>query len=130
MTAFSPAELDKLTRASHLLLEAEDRLPVLGTIGWDKSIAVEFFARGEKEMPRPVYTPVDPAPSLERVQAARALIDGTSPVHDWLNRFCDMTQTTAGMLGAVGTKAFSDHAVTLYGGPTTPIADGNHTSLV
>ncbi len=130
MTAlFSPTELERLSKASALLLQAEDRLPVLSTIAWDKSVAADFFANGEKELPRPQYTPIDPEPSQALVLAARQLIDGDSPVHDWLKRFCDMTEATALMLEAVGTKPFGDYSQTLYGGPTTPVGDHNHTCL-
>ena len=70
---FSAAELDRLQRAGRLLLEAEDRLPVLKTIAWDRSHAEAFFASGESELPDPVYPRVDPEPSLERIAAQPAV---------------------------------------------------------
>lgn len=127
--AFSPAEIDRLKRAARLLLEAEDRLPVLRTLSWDRALAEAFFASGCAEPPRPVYPAVDPAPSRERVAAACALIDGESPVHRWLSRFADVTEETGAMLAAVGTPAFHRHSRALYGAPQTPIADGKRTAL-
>ncbi|MAP93708.1 MAG: hypothetical protein CMK07_02040 [Ponticaulis sp.] len=126
---FSPSELERLERAADLLFEAEDRLPVLKSINWDRSLATTFFASGEKELPKPVYTPVDPTSTYEQVNAARALIDGSSPVHDWLKRLADVTERTAGMLNAVGTPAFYGFSSALYGSPTTYIADGQNSAL-
>lgn len=127
--AFSSQELARLKMAASLLLEAEDRLPVLKTLTWDRSLADAFFKSGGMTPPRPVYPRIDPGPSLERVHAARQLLTGTSPVHRWLNRFADVTEETASLLLAVGTPYFHDHSRALYGSPTTPIADGKRTAL-
>ncbi|MAI89093.1 flavohemoglobin expression-modulating QEGLA motif protein [Ponticaulis sp.] len=129
MSEFSESEVERLNKAAGLLFEAEDRLPVLKSTGWTRDVADRFFADGEKELPRPVYAKIDPAPSTERVAEARKLIDGSSSVHDWLRRLCDVTDQTASMLGAMGTAEFYTHSTALYGSPTTPIADGNNTAL-
>ncbi|MGE0407863.1 MAG: flavohemoglobin expression-modulating QEGLA motif protein [Amphiplicatus sp.] len=126
---FSETELDRLKRAAGLLLEAEDRLPVLRTLAWDRALADKFLKSGCKEPPRPSYPRIDPAPSLERIHAARQLVDGRSPVHDWLRRFADVTEETASLLLAVGAPYFHDHSRALYGAPSTPIADGKCTAL-
>ncbi|WP_417471177.1 flavohemoglobin expression-modulating QEGLA motif protein [Maricaulis sp.] len=127
--ALAAAQIEKLERAGRLLLEAEDRLPVLRTIAWERSHADAFFAAGGRELPRPVYPRIDPAPSLERVAAARALIDGDSPVHDWLRRLADTTAETAALLASTGTAEFHRHSRALYGDPKTPIADGKRNAL-
>ena len=126
---FSETELGRLKEAAALLLAAEDRLPVLRTLTWDRSHAEAFLASGCKTPPAPVYPSIDPAPSLERIAAARALINGDSPVHRWLMRFASITEETAALLASVGTRAFYDHSRALYGAPTTPIADGKRTAL-
>lgn len=129
MHEFSNQEVERLEQAADLLFQAEDRLPVLKTVNWSREVAEEFFRNKERELPRPDYTPLDPAPSYERVQAARALIDGNSPVHEWLLRVADQTERTAAMLSSIGTKAFYDLSCALYGSPSTPIADGKTTGL-
>ncbi len=126
---FSESELEKLQRAAALLQEAKARLPVLPTLSWDRSHADAFFASGCAEPPRPVYDPIDVDPSLERVFAARALIDGDSPVHRWLDRFAETTEETATLLSTIGTALFHGHSRALYGSPTAPIADGQSTAL-
>ncbi len=129
MAAFSNPELERLERAAALLLEAEERLPVLKTLAWDRSLADEFFGNGEKRMPRPVYPKIDPTLPLERIAAARAVIDGSSPVHQWLQRFAGTLEETAALLASVGTPAFYGHSQVLYGEPQAPIADGKRTAL-
>ena len=129
MSEFSESELERLDQAAELLFEAEDRLPVLKSVNWNRQVAADFFASDGKELPKPSYTVVDPTPSIERVNAARKLVDGDSPVHDWLNRLADVTRQTADMLGALGTPVFFRHSCELYGSPTTPVADGEHGAL-
>tara|TARA_B100000678_G_scaffold122607_1_gene102580 strand:+ start:24948 stop:26222 length:1275 start_codon:yes stop_codon:yes gene_type:complete len=129
MNELSDQEIDKLNEAADLLFAAEDRLPVLRTTNWSRSVADAFFAADEKELPKPVYSGVDPEPSREYVRAARKLIHGDSPVHDWLSRLCDVTDETAALLNTLGTKEFYTHSRSLYGAPDVPIADGHNTAL-
>jgi uncharacterized protein (TIGR02421 family) len=125
----SDRELDRLTAAAALILDAERQLPVLGSVAWDREVADAFFASGARALPRPVYRPVDPAPYLEAAAAARALVAGASPVHAWLHRLCDMVETTARMLASLGTAGFTAHSAALYGTPQTPVADGATRAL-
>lgn len=127
--AISPRELDRLAEAARRLLAAEDRLPVLKTLAWDRSLAETFFESGCKTLPRPDYPVIDVAPSRALVASGRALIAGDSPVHRWLTRFADVTEETGALLQSVGEKAFYRHSSALYGAPTTPIADGKRSAL-
>ena len=129
MAAFSEGELERLATAAGYLQQAKARLPVLKSLAWDRALAEKFFADGATEPPAPVYDPVDPDPSLELVFAARALIDGDSPVHAWLKSFADITEETAALLSTIGTALFHGHSGALYGSPTAPIADGQITAL-
>lgn len=126
---FSEPEVERLTGAAGLLLEAAQRLPVLRTLNWDRSYAEAFFASGEREPPQPEYEKIDPDPSLERIFAARALVSGASPVHVWLKRVADIAEETAAMLDCVGTALFHGHSRALYGSPSAPIASGSTTAL-
>lgn len=128
-SAFNDAELDRLKEAAARLKAAKSRLPVLRTLNWDRALWDTFIAADEKEPPAPVYELIDTDPSLQLVFEARALIDGASPVHDWLRRFADTTEETALLLSVVGTPLFHGHSRALYGGPTSPIADGKSTAL-
>lgn len=125
----SERELERLKGASEKLRAAETRLPVLRTLSWDRALADQFFADDERALPKPLYRKIDPEPSLDLIFRARAEIDGSSPVHDWLRRFADITEETAILLSVAGTDMFHGHSRALYGGPTSPIADGKATAL-
>lgn len=126
---FSDGELERLEQAAVCLQKAKSRLPVLRTVSWDRALADQFFADKERELPKPAYPEIDPTPSLELILQARSLINGESPVHDWLHRFADLAEETAILLEVVGTEAFHGHSRALYGAPTSPIADGKSTAL-
>lgn len=125
----SEKELEKLKTAAEMLRKAESRLPVLRTLSWDRALADDFFKNGKREPPAPQYPKIDPDPSLALVFEARAMIDGDSEVHRWLKRFADITEETALLLSVAGTSLFHGHSRALYGGPTSPIADGKSTAL-
>lgn len=129
MTAFSAAELQRLEKAAADLLRAEERLPVLRSLNWERSVGDAFLQAGGRTLPAPSYPKIDTAPSRELVAGARALIAGSSPVHRWLTRFADVTDETASLLSAIETRNFYTHSVALYGAPSSPIADGRRTAL-
>jgi uncharacterized protein (TIGR02421 family) len=129
MAAIGGAEVDRLKRAAALLLEAEERLPVLRSLSWDRSVGDAFLKGGGRALPAPSYPAIDTAPSRDLIAAARALISGSTPVHRWLMRFADVTDETASLLSSVGTRKFYAHSVALYGAPSSPIADGRRTAL-
>ncbi len=126
---FSKDELERLGTAGRLINDAQRALPVLATVAWDRSLADQFFASGEKQLPKPEYTKIDPVPVFEQLEAARVLIKGSSPVHDWLHRLAYTVERTARMLSCVGTQDFYPHSCALYGNAQTLIADGDHSAL-
>jgi uncharacterized protein (TIGR02421 family) len=80
-------------------------------------------------MPQVSYTPLAADPVREGVAAARALIDGTGPVHDWLRRLADVVAAGAEMLAAIGTPAFFRHSIALYGSPQSELLGCDVTPL-
>ncbi len=128
MAAFSETELQRLKDAAAILLAAEDRLPVLKSLSWDRAVG-DAFLKDPRTPPWPQYPTIDPTPSRALVKQARALIEGGSPVHRWLTRFADVTDETAALLSSIGTPAFHLHSTALYGGPSSLIADGRRTAL-
>lgn len=126
---FSESEADKLSRAAATLWRAERPLRVLRTIAWGPEVAKRFFAAGANALPQVEYPSIDPKESLEGVAAARALINGSSPVHAWLTRVGNTIETTTRLLAAVGTREFHQHSVTLFGEPKHPFLDGLNSPL-
>src|ERR1700744_6451179 len=110
-----PKEVERLSQAARLLRKAEKPVRILRAVAWPPEVAERFMAAGGRELPQVSYTPLDPTPIKEGVAAARALVDGTGPVHDWLRRIADVISTGADMLATLGTPDFHLHSVTLYG---------------
>jgi uncharacterized protein (TIGR02421 family) len=117
-------EREKLTQAAVILRKAERGVRVLRTVAWPPVVASRFFERGARELPEVAYTAPDPAPALAEVEAARRLIDGSSPVHRWLARVARAIASGAEMLAAVGTREFHRLSCELYGTPTHRLTDG------
>jgi uncharacterized protein (TIGR02421 family) len=117
-------ERERLSQAAHLLRKAERGVRVLRTVAWGPEVAAGFFDRGARELPVVEYPRSDPQPVLDDVAAARALIDGDSPVHAWLNRAAAAVATGARMLAALETGEFHQLSCELYGSPTRKLTDG------
>ncbi len=117
-------ERERLTQAAGLLRRAERGVRVLRTVSWPPHVATRFFERGARELPEVEYAAPDPAPALAEVEAARRLIDGSSPVHRWLMRVARSIVTGAEMLAAVATREFHRRSCELYGTPTRRLTDG------
>jgi len=119
----------RVADAARLLRDAERPVRVLRTVAWEPELRDRFFAAGERELPAPTYTPLDPRDTLAKVEAARQLLDGADPGADMLRRAADAIELGARMLAAVGTPDFHRHSAALYGLPTSPLADQSSTSL-
>jgi uncharacterized protein (TIGR02421 family) len=117
-------ERERLSQAAHLLRKAERGVRVLRSIAWPPEVASRFFESGARELPEVVYPVSDPQPVLADVEAARGLIDGSSPVHRWLRKVADSIATGSRMLAAIGTPGFHRLSCQLYGAPTHKLTDG------
>ena len=102
---------------------------MLKTLAWDRQLAEEFFRKNERWLPTPEYQSIDVTTVSEQLSAARKLISGSSLVHAWLQRFADITETTAKLLTSIGTAQFHKYSCQLYGSSSTPIADGRRTAV-
>lgn len=117
-------ERERLSQAAHLLRKAERGVRVLRSVAWPPEVSVRFFEREARELPEVEYAPPDPRPVLEDVAAAQRLIDGSSPVHEWLGRVADAIARGGRMLAAIGTAEFHRLSCQLYGAPTHKLTDG------
>jgi uncharacterized protein (TIGR02421 family) len=122
-------ERERLSQAAHLLRKAERGVRVLRSVAWSPEVAARFFEQDARELPDVAYAPPDPQPVIDDVQAAVALIDGSSPVHVWLRRVADAISTGSRMLAAIGTAEFHRLSCRLYGAPTHKLSDGIRSPL-
>ncbi len=122
--SLAEGERERLSQAAHLLRKAERGVRVLRSIAWPPEVAIRFFESGARELPVVDYAMSDPQPVLADVDAARALIDGSSPVHRWLGKVADSIANGSRMLAAIGTPDFHRLSCQLYGAPTHKLTDG------
>lgn len=102
---------------SGTLEEAGRPLRVLSTISWGSEVKEKFFAAGAKELPVVNYPAVDTASAREAIAQVRSVLDPQDPDHALIRATADSLDVTAQMLAAVGTPAFSQHSIALYGAP-------------
>lgn len=117
----SEAEIDRLKTAAALLRKAERPVRILRAVAWGPEVQKGFFDSKEKELPEVTYQRLDAAPVHAAVAEAKAMIDGTGPVHDWLRRTADTIDIAAAMLASLGTKDFHRCSLELYGSPQTEL---------
>ncbi len=129
MAEFSQAQLDRLSEAAVRLREAEKPVRILRSLAWPQEAAREFIDGGMQRPPQIEYPVFNARPVLDDLAAIDHLLDGESPVHDWLRRTAWSITTAARMLQAIGTAEFHEHSAALYGTPLTPLQDGQRTAL-
>ena len=123
------AERARVVRVSDRLHAAASPLKVLNHLAWPTDVRRRFLAGGAQALPEVTYPPFDPAPTHELVAQARQELHDDGVVDDWLRQTADTIDTTARMLAATGTRAFHEHAATLYGAPKAPLPRAAVTSL-
>ncbi len=112
---------DRYRQAAQILHDVAKPMRVLSALAWPGELRDEFLAGGAQRLPEPAYEPVDPAPVLEAVTAARALLHPGDVVDDWLGREADAIEHTVRMLTSRETPAFFEHSRALYGVPDQPL---------
>jgi uncharacterized protein (TIGR02421 family) len=112
---------DRYRQASQILHDVAKPMRVLSALAWPSELRDQFLAGGAQRLPEPTYAPVDPAPVLAAVDAARALLQPDNVVDEWLGREADAIESTALMLAARQTPEFFEHSRALYGVPDQPL---------
>lgn len=112
---------ERYRQAATILHDVAKPMRVLSALSWPAELRDRFLAGGADRLPEPTYTPIDPAPVLDGVAAARRLLRPGPVVDEWLDREASAIESTALMLAAVGTDAFHAHSRSLYGVPERPL---------
>lgn len=126
MTSGDP---EKFRQRANALREAESKVRILRAVAWPKSVAEAFFASGCTELPRVEYEPFDETEVLGLIADVRSGLDVLAPDDAYLARQADSIESGARMLGALGTRRFSELSRSIYGEPTATILDGVTSSL-
>lgn len=106
-----------LRELSDAVVRAGSDVHVLRALAWDRSVHRRFLAGGARELPRPVYPPLefDLAGKLHLLRGLRLRLRGKNPAEALLRGAVDQLAITCRMLAARGTRAFYRHSVELFG---------------
>ncbi|MGA9278161.1 flavohemoglobin expression-modulating QEGLA motif protein [Ilumatobacter sp.] len=115
------ADNERFRQSAKILHDVAKPMRVLSALAWPAELRERFLESGGSRLPQPEFHPIDPAPVLEGVAAARRLLQPGSIVDDWLESEASCIEATARMLASVGTPEFHEHSRSLYGGPDKPL---------
>lgn len=119
----------RIIEASDLLTAAAGPLRVLTHLAWPAEVRETFLSSGAGHLPSVTYPSIDVAPTMDLVARARALVPSDDPIDWWLRETAGQVETTVHMMAAAGTPTFHEHAVSLYGAPTSPLPRTTVTPL-
>ena len=125
----SESEILKIRTVCGLLYQATRSVRILTHVSWPSRVREQFFAEGSKQLPQVQYVPFDPTETLERLALARASIDFSPIVNDWLYMTASNVETSAKMLAASGTRDFFRYSSELFGSPKDLLVDQANTTL-
>jgi hypothetical protein len=120
-----------LRTISDAILHAQRPIGVFRAINWGPKVHEQFFKRGARELPRPVYPPLwfDPGDKLKELRSIRRRIRGKNAVEVLLRRKCDEFALLVEMLAARGTRRFYELSRRIYGDPRDRFPDHNVDNL-
>jgi uncharacterized protein (TIGR02421 family) len=128
--AASDKERERVREIATELRRAEKSVRVLRTLSWPEETCERFLASKASALPQVTYPRFDASAVVERVRAVRSKLTGKNAVDQWLRRQAHAIEQGARLLEAAGTKRFFTISRELYGTPTTPLLDGQTTSLM
>ncbi len=131
------ASLQRYAALDHRLLAAVRGIHILSTVAWPASLEsrlITAFASGRVSLPRVDYVRPDFSAARAELASIAAAAGGgdpedIDPVADYLRRTAESWRTAARMLEAVGTNAFTDASVALYGRPHDSIPGSQRSNL-
>ena len=115
------SENERWCAAAKILHDVAKPIKVLSALAWPGDARETFLASGGTRLPEVEYTGFDPGPALDGVAAARRELRGGTFVDEWLESESRSIESTALMMGSVGTQAFSVYSGQVYGVPTRPL---------
>jgi len=120
-----------LRRISDAIVRAQRPIRVFRAINWGPGVHQQFFRRGARELPRPVYPPLgfEAPDKVKELRAIRRQIRGRNPLEVLLRRKCDEFILVVEMLAARGTRRFYELSRRIYGDPRDRFPDHNVDNL-
>ena len=126
------ARLERIRELDALVVKAARKVRVLGSLQWPEEAERAFLAAveaGRPEPPRVALAPPDHLPNEQDLAALVRRFDVGDPVQQWLSRTLEDVRRTVAMLRSLGTNAFVEWSLRLYGSPHNPAHPGAPSAL-
>lgn len=110
----------KIAKLDEALLKAARSVRVLNSLAWPADSEEKFLAAwraGKVVLPECPLQPRDLSDNIAELEAIAAQCDSADPVEQFISETALSYAEAARMLGAIGTREFTRHSVTLYGRP-------------
>ena len=125
-------DLDKFAKWDERLVDVAKKIKVLTAIQWPEKLSpvfIEAWRRGRPELPKVEYPKCAFRKEIAELKAICAGVDRGHPVGEFLFQTADSYAAAAAMLEGMGTPAFTDHSIRIYGRPTDSISPEGPTHV-
>lgn len=132
MTAAISNELQRYVELDRRLVNAAQSIKVLTTLAWPESLYEEFkqgWRSGNPSLPRPNYHDGHFPKREAALKEIMRECDRSHPVGNYIYLTAQSYYLAARMIESVGTPAFTELSIRLYGKPTDLIAGGGPSHL-
>jgi len=131
-TASSTELRDMRAELDRLVVKAARPVRVLTALGWPENVEARFLRSvrlGAPDSPRVKLTPPSGLPDDLDYAALIRRFDRGDPVQDWLARTVESARAGADLLRSIGTSAFTERSLEIYGRPSDPVHPGAPSAL-
>ncbi len=124
----SEKEKKRISSLSHELHDIIRKVSILRYVRWDVQIKRDFLKKGGLELPKVSYAAFNGKDILAKLDVVDKKVQNTI-FDEWIQRHIHVARTTVHMLVSVGTPAFNEYSVEIYGKPEQYLLDNESTSL-
>ena len=124
----SEQEKKRISSLSHELHAIIRKVSILKYLRWDAQVKRDFLKKGGLELPKVNYATFNGKDMLTKLDVLANKVQNTI-FDEWLLRHINVARTTIHMMMSVGTPAFNEFSVELYGKPDQCLHDNESTSL-
>jgi uncharacterized protein (TIGR02421 family) len=113
---------ERVSDLDRAVVRAASKVRVLSSITWPADLEETFLSAwraGAPELPRPGTEPRDHGSEVAALEDLAAQCDMGDPRQAFIARTARSYATAGRLLGAIGTPAFAEHSIALYGRPDT-----------
>ena len=133
MALLEPDYLDWLRPLDARIVAASRDIKVLSKLSWPAEVQTTFLRQvehGNIQLPTPEYSKVDLAENRTELAACMAELQGSDePLRQYLFDTAESYHTLCLLLESIGTSELTTHSLTLYGGPTDAVGNGQVNNL-